>query len=168
MKLALIIIAVLVALVLVMFIVGAMLPKDHVASRSVTLSVPPEVVFALISDVKNAPSWRSGLSAVEGDEQRFIEVTRHGRIPFRVLENTAPSKRVAQIDDPSLPFGGTWTWELVPEGTSGTRVTVTERGTVGPPLFRFLSRFVFGHDGTLKQVLNDLQRHFTTTSQSAS
>lgn len=159
MKIALIVVAVLVALVALMFVIGALLPKEHVATRTVTVRATPEVVFALISDVKQAPSWRSALAAVEGDDSRFIEVSDDGKLPFRVIESVAPRKRVTQIDDTSLPFGGTWTWELVAEGEH-TRVTVTERGTVGPPLFRFLSKFVFGHDGTLKRVLGDLERHF--------
>jgi uncharacterized protein YndB with AHSA1/START domain len=167
MKLALIVVAVLFALVALLFIVGAMLPREHVASRTVTLRASPEVVFALLDDPRRAPSWRTGLSSVEGDASRFIEVSRHGRIPFVVTEREPPRRRVTRIDDPTLPFGGTWTWELAPDA-SGTRLTVTEHGTVGPPLFRFLSKFVFGHDGTLKQVLGDLERHFATTSQSAS
>jgi hypothetical protein len=74
-----------------------------------------------------------------------------------VVESDPPRRRVTAIDDASLPFGGTWTWELSPEG-QGTRLTVTERGHVDPPLFRFLSRFVFGHDATLRRVLSDLSR----------
>jgi len=39
----------------------------------------------------------------------------------------------------------------------GAKVTITERGWVGPPPFRFLSKFVFGHETTLRQYLADLR-----------
>jgi hypothetical protein len=59
---------------------------------------------------------------------------------------------VTRIADETLPFGGTWTWQLEAMPGGGTRVTTTEDGFVKPALFRFLSRFVFGHHTTLRTV----------------
>jgi hypothetical protein len=64
---------------------------------------------------------------------------------------------VTRIADPDQPFGGTWTFELTRAG-AGTRVTITERGEVYNPIFRFLSRFVFGHTATLESCLLALER----------
>jgi hypothetical protein len=69
----------------------------------------------------------------------------------------APQQFVSRIADPNLPFGGTWTIDLKPEG-AGTRVTITEHGEVYNPIFRFMSRFVFGHTATIDAYLTALQR----------
>lgn len=40
-----------------------------------------------------------------------------------------------------------------------TRVTITEEGVVKNPIFRFISRFVLGHDATLEAFLRDRTAH---------
>ena len=69
-----------------------------------------------------------------------------------------PRRLVTRIADEDLPFGGTWTYRLEPDG-GGTRVTITEDGEVYNPVFRFVSRFVMGHDATLRTYLDDLEAH---------
>ena len=49
-------------------------------------------------------------------------------------------------------FGGTWTMEIVPIST-GSRLTITERGEIYNPIFRTLARFVFGHTSTMESCL---------------
>jgi hypothetical protein len=44
----------------------------------------------------------------------------------------------------------------VPEG-SVTRLTITERGVVYNPVFRFASRFIIGHAGSIEQYLAALE-----------
>jgi hypothetical protein len=65
---------------------------------------------------------------------------------------------VSRIADRSLPFGGRWTFELSP-APGGTLLRITEDGEVYNPIFRFVSRFVFGHDRTINGYLEDLERH---------
>ena len=48
-----------------------------------------------------------------------------------------------------------WTYELTP-ADSGTLLTITESGEVYNPIFRFISRFVIGHTGTMEGVLRAL------------
>lgn len=159
MKVMLIVVAVLVGLVVLMAVIGALLPKEHVESVTVRLPAKPAEVFELVDDVAQAPRWRSGLASVEGNRDRFTEVAGRNRLPFRVVERVAPSKRVTRIDDETLPFGGTWTWAFDADG-EGTRVTITEAGFVSNVVFRFLSRFVFGHRTNLERVSGDLERAF--------
>ena len=66
---------------------------------------------------------------------------------------------VTRIADTGLPFGGQWTYELVPDG-EGTRLTITEDGEVYNPLFRFVSRFVMGHTATIERYLDDVEKRF--------
>ena len=66
---------------------------------------------------------------------------------------------VTTIVGEDLPFGGRWVFEL--EGDpSSTTVTITEEGEVYSALFRFVSRFVMGHHGTMMTYQQDLGRHF--------
>jgi len=60
---------------------------------------------------------------------------------------------VTQIESPpGAPFGGKWTYEIaLVEG--GSRVSVTEQGWIANPIFRFMSRVVFGYYGTLDGYL---------------
>jgi uncharacterized protein YndB with AHSA1/START domain len=148
------------AVIALVVIIGYALPVAHVASRDGVIAAPPDRVFALIADVERYPSWRSGVASVDVVSRtprlRWIETDRSGdTITFEVVEAHPPSKRVTRIADPSLPFGGTWICELRPEG-SGTRIVVTERGEVYNPVFRFMSRFVFGHTATMEAFLKDV------------
>lgn len=74
-------------------------------------------------------------------------------------ELVEPTRVVNRIDDPELPFGGRWIYEMQPNG-SGSVVTITEEGEVYNPVFRVMSRFVFGHHGELERYARDLVRHF--------
>jgi hypothetical protein len=42
--------------------------------------------------------------------------------------------------------------------TTGSTLTVTERGEVYNPVFRFVSRFVMGHTATINSFLQAVQR----------
>jgi uncharacterized protein YndB with AHSA1/START domain len=164
MKYTLIVLAALVALALVVVAVGAMLPVQHVASRQVTLRQPAAKVFALINDPAAFPSWRSKVKTVEilperGGHRVFRETGGDGVILFEV-DSVIPNERlVVRIADRSLPFGGKWTYELIPAGDS-TTLRITEDGEVYNPLYRFVSRFVLGHHATIDQYLREVARRF--------
>ena len=79
------------------------------------------------------------------------------------VENAEPPRRMAtRIVDENLPFGGRWEYEIAPDGADASRVTITERGWVSNPIFRFVSRFVMGHTSTLNAYLRALGKHFGT------
>jgi hypothetical protein len=86
----------------------------------------------------------------------WVEDVRGMKIPLYFERMERPTLLVARIADPSLPFGGTWTYRIQPSGT-GSTVTVTEDGEIYNPFFRFMSRFVFGYTATLDQFLENLQ-----------
>jgi uncharacterized protein YndB with AHSA1/START domain len=169
MKYALIALATLVALVLIVVAIGAMLPVKHTASRQIKLHQPAESVFALINDPATFPAWRGKVKgskeikveilADKGGHRMFRETGADGTILYEVV-SAEPNKRlVTRIADPSLPFGGRWTYELIPEGDS-TTLRITEDGEVYNPLFRFVSRFIFGHSATIEQYLRDVGKRF--------
>ena len=84
---------------------------------------------------------------------RFREHLADGPIVMTVGEQSPPSRFVTKIDDASQPFGGTWTFEIVPVSEGRTRLTITERGEIYNPIFRALARFVFGYTSTMDSFL---------------
>jgi uncharacterized protein YndB with AHSA1/START domain len=161
-RVAILVLGVIVILVLAVIAIGYALPVAHVASRDATLPAPPERVFAALQDVDRFPSWRSDVKSVDvlarTPRLRWREDGSNGPITFEVQEHDPPRRMVSRIADTSLPFGGSWTYVLTPAGT-GTRIAITENGEVYNPLFRFMSRFVFGHTATMEAYLRDLQRY---------
>jgi hypothetical protein len=122
------------ALVGVVAIIGYFLPVAHAVSRSAEFPKPPEEVYALISDLKNYPAWWP-----------------EHEVNVEVVEAVPPTKFVTRIAGETA-FGGTWTMDIAPT-PSGSRLTITERGEVYNPIFRTLSRFVFGHATTIESCL---------------
>ncbi len=76
-----------------------------------------------------------------------------------MIEAREPELLRARIADPDLPFGGTWIYELKPEGAV-TRLVITERGEVYNPIFRFVSRYIIGHTAAIDGFLAALQARF--------
>jgi hypothetical protein len=75
---------------------------------------------------------------------------------LRVERDEPPSLVVTRIVGETLPFGGTWTYRIVP-APGGSDLTITEDGEVYNPIFRFMSRFVFGHFATIDAFLAGLK-----------
>ena len=48
--------------------------------------------------------------------------------------------------DPTVAYGGTWTFELAPEGDDVTKLTVVEEAEVRGRFQRFFVRTVVGED----------------------
>ena len=124
-------------------IVGYFLPVDHRASRSAEFTKPPEIVYALISDVMNYSSWWP-------DNEVNVEV----------VEAVPPSRFVTRIVGASA-FGGTWTWDIE-KTAAGSRATITERGEIYNPIFRALAKLIFGYTGSMESCLAAAQRKLST------
>lgn len=164
MKVALLIVGGLAAVVAIVWAIGAALPKGHVATRAARFAQPPEKIWEAITDVEAMPAWRKDLKSVarlpeENGRAGWVETMDMGEIPLRVEESDAPRRLVTRIADEKLPFGGTWTFEIVPVD-GGSTLRITERGEVRPALFRFMSKFIFGHTKTMETYLKNLGEKF--------
>lgn len=164
MKWALIVLGAIAALALLVLVIGLMKPASHTASISVQLAAPPDTVWQVISNVPDVPSWFDQVKSVEPLPDH------EGRPSFRenyggfeattVLREATPLSRMVKEILPTGPFYGTWTWELSPEGT-GTRLVITERGTVDNAFIRGMMLF---HDNekTLRDYAAALARRLTS------
>lgn len=145
-------------------LVGYAQPVEHVAAARADVPAEPPVVFEAIVSYERHPDWRPSVDSVraldrpDGDPG-WVEFGSAGPLPMELTESRSPEHIVTTIAPGDLPFGGTWTYDLEPTET-GTRVTITERGEVYHPIFRFVSRFLIGHHATMTTFLEDLGRHF--------
>ena len=142
--------------------VGYALPQDHVAAVDENVPAAPAEVFARISDVSRYPEWRRDVSKVELLASNPLQWREHAGgdvITYEVVESRPPERFVVRIADPALPFGGSWTYELRPEG-SGTHLVITERGEVYNPIFRFVGRFFMSPTATMEKYVEALRTSF--------
>ena len=122
-------------IVAVVAIVGSMLPQQHTASRTARVALAPAGLYPILVQMAQASTDP----------------------PVRVERQEPPSLLVTTISDPKLPFGGSWTYRLEPAGTAASDLTITENGEVYNVIFRFMSRFVFGHHATMDAFIRELQ-----------
>jgi hypothetical protein len=167
MKWALIAAGAVVLLIALVAVAGLLLPRDHVAAMSARIAAAPESVWAALSDPAAFPSWRGAVKKVEvlpatATGPSWREHSSNGRITFVADVFEPPRRMVGRIADKDLPFGGSWEYRVEPDGPSSTKVTVIERGSVYNPVFRFMSRFVFGHTATMDAYLRALGKKFGT------
>jgi hypothetical protein len=132
--------ALLAAIVLGAFGFGSSLPVAHVAARSRKVPARAEIVWGLINDPVATKGWG-------------------GDVKTEVVEQDAPRLLVTKIVGQKA-FGGTWTFEVAPEGHEASTLTITERGEVYNPLFRTVMRLV-GQTRTIDAYLAKLQTALT-------
>jgi hypothetical protein len=141
---------------------GLMLPVGHTASNAVGVAVPPGRAFEVITDFTKYPEWRTGVRsvAVEGPAGVGMVIREdgpNGVIPLRVEIFEPPTRLVLRIADPSLPFGGTWTYHLL-GSQMGTAVTITENGEIYNPIFRAMQKLFFSPRAAIDTYLADLKK----------
>ncbi len=155
--------AVFAVVVIAVLILGTLQPHEHVASATAEIAAPQARVWQLIEEVDKQPAWRTGLLSVEprapeNGHRCWTEVQKQMRMPLCEDLSAEPSTRIVRIADPSLPFGGTWTYQLQPSGPNATHIVITENGTTGPALWRFVGHYILHEDAMIKQYEADLQK----------
>lgn len=160
MKSVLVVIVALLVVVAAVLIIGVLLPRKHRAARAIMLHRPAGEIYAAVRAFESAPSWRKNLLRVEmlapvEDRIRFREVAKDGSITYEVMEDVPDEKLITRIVDRDLGYFGSWTYEFS-SGPDGSLVRITEDGEVPNILFRFMSRFVFGHTSTMDAYLTAL------------
>ena len=166
MKWVLIVVGAVLGLVALITLIGAFVPREHRATSTVVLHQPVDSVWKVVRDLGGVPAWWPEIKeSVRLPDKDGHEVWRQKMsgwdVPLIVIESTAPRRLLTQIDTSAGgAFGGTWTYELTPDSGAGTKISVTEAGWIGNPIFRTLSRFVFGYYGSLDGYLRALGKRF--------
>jgi uncharacterized protein YndB with AHSA1/START domain len=162
MTIALIVLGSLVALVLIVAGLGYLLPVAHTATVERPYAASVNHLFAAVATPSDYPRWRRGVTNVEmlqaqQGKPTFREMGSNGPMTFAFDELVPDRRIVSRIADTNLAFGGSWTYEFSPTET-GSTLRITENGEVYNPVFRFMARFIFGHDRTMRQFHEDLGR----------
>ena len=137
----------LVAIVAIVATIGAMLPRDHHATRQARYRQKPEAIYFTFA---GPADWRSDIRASgslpdrDGRKQWWEQDTHGHKTAYELVEDKMPSRRVTRIAEKNLPFGGTWTIEISPT-SEGSVVRVTEDGEIHNVIFRFVARFFLGY-----------------------
>jgi uncharacterized protein YndB with AHSA1/START domain len=149
---------------------GALMPRTHVAASTMLIDRPVDSVWAAVRDFENLPKWWSDVTRVEriadaSGQETWMYTMTTGQMAIAV-ESVDPARRLVTriVADEDAPFGGTWTYDLVPEGDA-TRVTVTEDGYINNLFFRFVANVLVGVHGTADSYLESLARRFGQESE---
>jgi hypothetical protein len=160
MKWVILVLVIIAAVGVLVYLVGHWLPVKHAASIEYSFSkTSPQELWNAITSFKQYSTWRSGLkNVVVLDDKTWTETNGHGDTIHYGGEVSEPGRRfISRILNKDLPYGGSWTYEIIPIQADRTLLKITEHGEVYNPIFRFMSRYFFGHDATLKQYMADLR-----------
>jgi hypothetical protein len=146
-------------------LIGSQLPSHHTVSRSIVVPRKPAEVYAVVRDFSSAPSWRSDVQKTElttlpDGKVGFREVGSQGTVNYELSEDVPSQRMVTRITDTDLGYSGSWTYTFAPE-QDWTRVTITENGEVSNIVFRFMSRYIFGHTSTIDSYLASLAKRLS-------
>ncbi|MCE5289129.1 MAG: SRPBCC family protein [Nocardiaceae bacterium] len=109
--------------------------EQKVVSASRTIAAPTKVIFDLIAEPSNQPSWDGNDNLVEapigqritGVEQSFVMLTTKGNTRVNHVVEFDEGRLIAwmpaEVTGP--PFGHLWRWELTEIDDDHTRVTHT-------------------------------------------
>lgn len=156
-------VAVLAVALLVLYVGGANLPRDHRSVITATFAAPRPAVWRAITDYAAMPAWWPSVKSIrfeklaDGTELTW-NVDSHGHeFPFKTTESRENEKLVRVIASDDLPFGGSWTYQLTDAPGGGTHLELIEDGSVRPPVIRAIAKWFIGHDATQRDYLKHLK-----------
>ena len=142
--------------------IGALLPGQHTVTRSSHFRQPPQAIWDVIA---GPPTWRPEVKRYEilaprNGNRTWREIDSHGNsITYEAIEETPPFRLIVHTVESGLPYGGYWIQELTPD-PDGCTLQITEDGEIYNPVYRFMSRFIFGYTGTIDGFFKALHAKF--------
>ena len=157
---------------LFVWFVGSRLPREHAANGERLLPAPPGAVWGVLTDVNAFPTWRGSVQRVEQLPDRdgrpaWVEHNKRRSLTLVTERSEPPRVLTLRIAGADAPFGGTWTYTVEPV-PGGSRLTITESGEIDNPLFRFMMRYAFGYDASIREYLSSIERHMTRGAPASS
>ena len=158
-------IALIIAFVFLLLVVGLLSPKQHTVARTLKTKQSQETIWRTITDFQTQPAWRKGLQKVErgpdhNGKEVWIEFYVDGDvIPLETTETKSPNRIVRAIADPNLPFSGVWEMEVKSEA-DGSSLTITERGEIPDALLRGFVKVFMGYAWSIDHYHSELAAKF--------
>lgn len=148
--------------VIALIVGGLATPRTHVVARAIRIPVPSDAVWNVIRDINRYHEWRHELEVVDVVETdqpqpRWRETRTNGSKTFGITVDQPPDVMVARILDEDLAGTGEWRWR-VQSNDGHTTLSITETGTVGNPVFRFVQTYIIGFTKPIDAYLNSCAR----------
>ncbi|KAI9269303.1 hypothetical protein BDA99DRAFT_504107 [Phascolomyces articulosus] len=169
---------------LFIYILGCLLPKNHIVSRTKAYKrITAERLWQILTDVEAYPSWQPTLDRIdclkkeESDHIVYTEHTKRNRritTTIAVNDKNTSSPEVSsshhqqqilsriieedsrqQQDKPT--FVGTWTFQIN-STVDGVILEIVEEGSIPRPMVRLLELVLLGFHRRLDRFLKDLGR----------
>jgi hypothetical protein len=146
------------------YLYGRSLPREHVASSTVTLIAPADSVYRVLRNFGAHPTWWSDVKSstrIDGKPRESWEENMGpaGLVRMEITREVVGRQFITTIlNDTQQDWGGTWTYDIVTTG-AGTEVTITESGWVETPFYRVGSKLM-GKYRTIDSMLRSLANHF--------
>ena len=152
-------VAILILAIVIVVGIGFILPVRHEASLEMSFHMPASELYRSVRGFGEYPTWRRDVKSVQVvSEKEFQETDPHGRQIRYGIQSESPGRFLStKILNTDLPFGGGWDYEFTEKGRE-TVLRITEHGEVYNPIFRFVSRFIFGHTRTMEIYVADLKK----------
>lgn len=122
---------------------GRAQPADHASTVTAEVPAGPDEVMALLTAFDRRPEWRPHVERIariadgEGGRPVWRELDPSGdRFDFVVAEVGADTLSLHTAHPEDIGMVATWTWTVTPGEGRGSRITLTERGTVDNEFFR--------------------------------
>ena len=118
-------------------------PSSAIAGSAGRAKITPktETAASKAPSANGSAAASATMNSPPGTRPRATSISR-GELSMYFARMESPSLLVGRIADPSLPFGGTWTYRISAAAGGGSEVTITEDGEIYNPIFRFMARFV--------------------------
>lgn len=146
-------------------LIGARLPKTHVAASRLCIPATVDEVWGVVTDFAEYPKWRPGLKRVDAGPEingrpSWYEHCGPGvRVQLEFVEFEPKTRLVTRLVGDKLPIYGAWIYDFE-ESDGRTLLTITENDKIYNPLWRFFTLIVFPHHATMDVYLIALARHF--------
>lgn len=155
----------LVSLVIVLFLIGWMLPKERVVTCRSEFPVASEVVYSIVTN-NNDWKYRSNLKELipvssEGEYEVWDEVTTDGTVIRFTTKEKKPYSHYSFTMESKM-FKGYWiaTFATMPNG--GTLFTATEHISIRNPFVKTLSYLFFDIKKLMDTYQDDLRKKIAT------
>lgn len=145
-------------------------PREHRASRTVTLVAATDTVYRLVRNIGAYPMWwDDAVSSARVTGQRREtweqEIKRRGVIRTQVTSETPGARLVTTVaNDEQQDFGGSWTVTVRLTG-SGTEVTILEHWWIEKPLSRTHAKLNGAPNSVMDSFLKSLAVNFGEMAQ---
>ncbi|KAI9251978.1 hypothetical protein BY458DRAFT_362602 [Sporodiniella umbellata] len=165
---------------LLLYAIGLLLPVEHTVTRSFKYETTAEIVWVILTSVKDYPAWRSNIGQVtveedegglnkyeEKERTEFVEynIKRDRRTAVTHIEQEFERKLLRVVEEKSTlenhPPTFTGSWSFVIESLENERaiiLKITEQGQIKKPMVRGLNQLIFGYHRRIDRFMKDLAK----------